>query len=123
MCRRITRALKERDAAAAARIREAEDYADAQEERVRELQAKLDASAASGTAAQDDVRGYIQMCSGFYAEALRYQNVSDAMLFAGKERADLTTMRQWAEMIRQWGQSMCERLSQPVRTEVDGDVR
>lgn len=117
------KALKERDAAAAARIREAEDYADAQEERVRELQAKLDASAASGTAAQDDVRGYIQMCSGFYAEALRYQNVSDAALFAGKERADLTTMWQWAELIRRWGQVMCERLNQPMRTEVDGDVR
>lgn len=117
------KALKERDAAAAARIREAEDYADAQEERVRELQARLDASAVPVAENRDDVSGYIQMCSGFYAEALRYQNVSDAALFAGKKRADLTTMRQWAEMIRQWGQAMCERLNQPMRTEVDGDVR
>jgi hypothetical protein len=74
------KALKERDAAAAARIREAEDYADAQEERVRELQAKLDASAVPGAENRDDVSGYIQMCSVFYAEALRYQNVSDAAL-------------------------------------------
>jgi len=73
------KALKERDAAAA-RIREAEDYADAQEERVRELQAKLDASAVPGAENRDDVSGYIQMCSVFYAEALRYQNVSDAAL-------------------------------------------
>ena len=47
---------------------------------MRELQAKLDASAVPGAENRDDVSGYIQMCSVFYAEALRYQNVSDAAL-------------------------------------------
>lgn len=115
-------AMKARDLAAADRIREAEDYAEAQEERVRELQAKLDAARNDGGQA-DDVQRFIAACSAFYGEVCRYQNMDDAQLLRGKSRADLESMRTWVSMITAWANSMGVRLSVPVTMEADGYVR
>lgn len=115
-------AMKARDLAAADRIREAEDYAEAQEERVRELQAKLDAARNDGGQA-DDVQRFIAACSAFYGEVCRYQNMDDAQLLRGKSRADLESMRTWVSMITAWANAMGVRLSVPVTMEADGYVR
>ncbi len=115
-------AMKARDLAAADRIREAEDYAEAQEERVRELQAKLDAARAEDGRG-DEVQRFIAACSTFYGEVCRYQNMDDAQLLGGKTRADLESMRSWVSMIRTWCGTMDVRLSERSSVEVDGDVR
>lgn len=115
-------AMKARDLAAAARIREAEDYAEAQEERVRALQAELDAARAEDGHG-DEVQRFIAACSTFYGEVCRYQNQGDAQLLGGKSRADLESMRSWVGMIRAWCGTMDVRLSERTGVEVDGDVR
>lgn len=115
-------AMKARDLAAADRIREAEDYAEAQEERVRALQSQLDAARNDGGQA-DDVQRFIAACSTFYGEVCRYQNMDDAQLLGGKTRADLESMRSWVGMIRAWCGTMDVRLSERSSVEVDGDVR
>lgn len=115
-------AMKARDLAAAARIREAEDYAEAQEERVRALQSQLDAARTEGGQV-DDVQRFIAACSTFYGEVCRYQNMDDAQLLGGKTRADLESMRSWVGMIRAWCGTMDVRLSERSSVEVDGDVR
>ncbi len=117
-------ALKTRDAAAAARIREAEDYADAQEERVRALQAELDAARSGQGPQQDEGQAFIAACSTFYGEVCRYQNMTDDELLGGKNRADLMAMRNWAGLIHGWAHSMMTCLASPTSPmEVDGDVR
>lgn len=115
-------AMKARDLAAAARIREAEDYAEAQEERVRALQSQLDAARTEGGQG-DEVQRFIAACSTFYGEVCRYQNMDDAQLLGGKTRADLESMRSWVGMIRAWCGTMDVRLSERSSVEVDGDVR
>ena len=92
-------AMKARDLASADRIREAEDYAEAQEERVRALQSQLDAARTEGGQV-DEVQRFIAACSTFYGEVCRYQNMDDAQLLGGKTRADLESMRSWVGMIR-----------------------
>ena len=115
-------AMKARDLAAADRIREAEDYAEAQEERVRALQSQLDAARTEGGQV-DDVQRFIAACSTFYGEVCRYQNMDDAQLLGSKTRADLESMRSWVGMIRAWCGTMDVRLSERSSVEVDGDVR
>lgn len=115
-------AMKARDLAAADRIREAEDYAEAQEERVRALQSQLDAARTEGGQV-DEVQRFIAACSTFYGEVCRYQNMDDAQLLRGKSRADLESMRSWVGMIRAWCNTMDVRLSERSSVEVDGDVR
>ncbi len=115
-------AMKARDLASADRIREAEDYAEAQEERVRALQSQLDAARTEGGQV-DEVQRFIAACSTFYGEVCRYQNMDDAQLLGGKTRADLESMRSWVGMIRAWCNTMDVRLSERSSVEVDGDVR
>lgn len=116
-------AIKARDQTAAARIREAEDYADAQEERVRDLQARLDAVTAGAADRVDDAQRFVSSCSDFFGAVCRYQNEDDAHLLRDKSRADLEAMRMWVGMIRQWANTMEVRLTVPAGLEVDGDVR
>lgn len=116
-------ALKTRDASAAARIREAEDYADAQEERVRALQAELDAARSGQGPQRDDIQTLVSACSTFYGEVSWYQNMTDGELLGGKSRADLMTMRNWVSLIRGWTDTMMVRLGSQPQMEVDGDVR
>ena len=116
-------AIKARDLTASARIREAEDYADAQEERVRELQARLDAVTAGAADRADDVQRFVGSCSDFMGAVCRYPNMDDAQLLRGKSRADLESMRTWVSMIHQWASTMEVRLTMPAGLEVDGDVR
>ncbi len=115
-------ALKIRDEAAAARIREAEDYADDQEQRVKELQAQLDAARSQGSQA-NEAQGFIAACSTFYGDICRYQNMTDVELMRGKSQADLSSMLTWVRMIGGWADTMAVRLNHPVTAEVDGDVR
>lgn len=115
-------ALKSRDAAAAQRIREAEDYADAQEQRVKELQAKVDEARSQGGQI-NDAQAFIAACSTFYGEICRYQNMTDMELLRGKSQADVSSMMTWVRLVRSWSETMEVRLDHPVTAEVDGYVR
>lgn len=114
--------LKSRDGAAAARIREAEDYADEQEQRVKELQAKLDAVNGQGSQV-NDAQAFIAACSTFYGDICRYQNMTDVELMRGKSQADVSSMMTWVRMINSWASTMEALLNHPVTAEVEGYVR
>ncbi len=114
--------LQRRDQEAAARIREAENYADEQEALVRDLRSQLDEARAQGGQG-NDVQAFISACATFYGEVCRYQQMEDAELRCGLSRADRAAMRKWANMICAWAYAMTSKLDKPASVEVDDDVQ
>lgn len=113
--------LKRRDQEAAARIREAENFADEQEALVRDLRSQLDEARAKGGQG-NDVQNYISACATFYGEVCRYQQMEDAELRCGLTRADRAVMQKWANMICAWAYAMANKLK-PAAVEVTDDVQ
>lgn len=106
--------LKRRDAEADARIREAEEYAVSQEERVRELETRL--AAAPDMHAESDAERIIRACSAFYAEVCRCDTGSVSGVDAG-------ALRTWAGMVSRWADDVMARLGTGGSVEVDCHVR
>lgn len=90
--------LKRRDADAAARIREAEDYAEEQEQRVRELQSRLDDAVARAGSEKSVVREIVDACTDFYSAVGTY---SAASLRSADEQS-LRVLRYWLASIALW---------------------
>lgn len=105
--------LKARDAAAARRIQEAEDYAEQSEQRVRDLEEQL-SNAQMGQAQQDDLQLFIGACADFYGRVSHFQEMRPAELMRSKSRADVQNMRRWLRMIGTWANTLDNNLGGEV---------